>query len=67
MIAALRRIDPDPEQGGTPSRREPSTAVRRKPSLTLVSCNPNKCRLTTDTYAGQEWGKGMGKGDATLY
>ena len=51
MNAAPRRIDVDPERGGTPSRREPSTAVRRKPSLYLVrSLNT---RLTTDAYAGQ--------------
>ena len=51
MNATPRRIDVDPERGGTPSRREPSTAVRRKPSLYLVrSLNT---RLTTDAYAGQ--------------
>ncbi len=51
MTAALRRIDPDPGQGSGLDRREPSPAVRRRPSLTLVSSNTH--RLTTATYAGQ--------------
>ncbi len=48
MTAALRRIEVDSKWGGILNRREPSPALRRKPSLYLASCNPN--RLTTTTY-----------------
>lgn len=42
---------PYPSPANDPDRQEPSSVIRRKPSLYLVSGNPN--RLTTNTYAGQ--------------
>ena len=63
MTAALRRIELDPDPGLPPVRREPSPAVRRKPSLHLASCNPNH-RHTTNTYAGQGCPNAAGAGGA---
>ncbi len=40
-----------PDDANAKVRREPSSTPRRKPSLTLASCNPH--RLTTSPYAGQ--------------